>query len=135
MLLEKNPNAYIVGSIGNISKDLSVIPHDHKILVKGAMGSVMGIGLGIALNTNRRVIVLIGDGSFLMKMGSISTILKHNLKNLKVVIINNNCYQSCGGQETNFESIRSLLPESIKVYEIYPAASADQPNFGTRRKY
>lgn len=102
-LLKRNKNAVIIGSLGTISKDLSKIPHKHKILVKGAMGCVLGIGLGYALNTRKKVIVLIGDGAFLMKAGSIATINRYAPKNLEVIILDNGKYQSCGGQETNFK--------------------------------
>ncbi len=112
-LCANNPNAYIVGSIGTISYDLATIEHDNKILIKGAMGAALGCGFGIALGTDEEVIVVIGDGSFLMKMGSMSTILKYNLPNLRVIILNNNCYKSCGGQFTNFRAIEELLPVGI----------------------
>ena len=107
-LLKENKKAVIIGSLGTISYDLKEIPHRNKILVKGAMGCVMGVGLGYALNTKKKVIVIIGDGSFLMKMGSVATILKHKLKNLLVIIINNGCYASCGGQQINDEILYKI---------------------------
>ena len=79
-------NAVIIGSLGTISYDLKDLPFKNKVLVKGGMGCVMGIGLGYALNTRKKVIVVIGDGSFLMKMGSMATILKYLPKNLKIYI-------------------------------------------------
>jgi phosphonopyruvate decarboxylase len=115
-LCENNRDAIIVGSIGTISYDLSEIEHPNKILIRGAMGAALGCGLGIALSVDKQVIVVIGDGSFLMKMGSMSTILKHNLPNLKIIVINNNSYRSCGGQNTNFESIKHLVP--FEVHDI-----------------
>jgi len=123
-LSRKNKNAIIVGSLGTISKDLEQIKHKNKILVKGAMGCVMGVGLGIALNTRKKVIVVIGDGAFLMKMGSISTILKYKPKNLKIIIINNGCYASCGGQPTNFYAyfnagnLRNNHSRAYKVFKV-----------------
>jgi phosphonopyruvate decarboxylase len=115
-LSKDNPEAVLIGSIGTISYDLTEIEHKEKILVRGAMGSVLGIGLGYALNTDKQVIVVIGDGSFLMQMGAMSTILKHNLPNLRVIILNNKCYKSCGGQSTNFDSIKSILPFQIEEF-------------------
>jgi len=112
-LSKNNPDAILVGSIGTISYDLGEIEHENKVLIRGAMGAAMGCGLGIALNTDKQVIVVIGDGSFLMHMGSMSTILKHNLPNLKVIVINNNSYKSCGGQSTNFKEIELAVPFEI----------------------
>ena len=108
-----NPNAVIVGSIGSISVDLKDIPHKNKILVKGFMGGVLGIGLGYALGTSKEVIVVIGDGAFLMKMGGMATILKYAPKNLKVYVLNNGVYKSCGGQETMFSTIKDIIPFKV----------------------
>ena len=113
-LCENNKDAVIVSSLGTIAYDLSTIEHPNKILVKGAMGCVMGIGLGYALSSPKKVIVVIGDGSYLMKAGSASTIKRHNLPNLEVIILNNNCYNSCGGQHTNFKYVK---PE-FKTIEV-----------------
>lgn len=115
-LCEENPDAIIVGSIGTISYDLKEIDHPKKVLVKGAMGHAMAIGLGMALGSNERVIVVIGDGSYLMKAGSAATILAQKPKNLRVIVLNNNSYRSCGGQGTDFESLRPHVPfETVDV--------------------
>lgn len=119
-LLKRNPRAVIVGSLGTISNDLDTIEHKYKICVRGAMGCAMAVGLGIALNSRKKVIVIIGDGSFLMKMGSISTIMKYAPKNLEVHIINNEKYQSTGGQETTFSGLSNLdyFGKHFKSYAI-----------------
>jgi thiamine pyrophosphate-dependent acetolactate synthase large subunit-like protein len=109
-LLKRNKDAIIIGSLGTISKDLEKIPHENKVLIRGAMGCVMGIGLGIALNTKKQVYILIGDGAFLMKMGSLATIARYRPENLHIIILNNNIYASCGGQPTNF---KYLINEEI----------------------
>ena len=109
IICKNNKEAIIVGSIGTISYDLKEIEHKNKILIKGAMGAAIGCGFGIALNTDKQVVVIIGDGSILMKLGCISTVVKHNLDNLMVYILNNNSYKSCGGQETNFKYIEDFI--------------------------
>lgn len=119
-LCENNKDAVIIGSIGSICYDLTDIEHPNKILVRGAMGAVLGIGLGYALSSDRKVIVIIGEGSLLMKLGSLSTILKHNLPNLEIHVMNNGCYHSCGGQTNNFEAVKKLLPKSIHVHNLLP---------------
>jgi phosphonopyruvate decarboxylase len=40
----------------------------------GSMGCASGMGLGVALNAKRPVVVLDGDGAALMKMGTLATI-------------------------------------------------------------
>lgn len=120
-LCENNKEAVIVGSIGTISYDLTDIPHPAKVLIRGAMGAAVGCGLGMALALpEKKVIVVIGDGSLLMHLGSLTTVLKQNSPNLEIVVINNESYRSCGGQSTNFEYAKtwvSSLP-MVKVYDI-----------------
>lgn len=100
-LLKKHPDAVVIGSLGTICYDLKEIEHKKKILITGAMGCAMGVGLGYALSSNEQVIVIIGDGSYLMKMGSVSTIMAYKPENLKVYIMNNGVYASTGGQKIN----------------------------------
>lgn len=110
-----NPEAVIVGSIGTISYDLNEIDHKEKVLVKGAMGHAIGIGFGYALGAidKKKVIVLIGDGSYLMMAGSASTVLANRLPNLRVIVLHNGEYRSCGGQTTNFEALREYVPFEV----------------------
>jgi len=112
-LSKNNPDAIIVGSLGNINNALKEIDHPHKVYMRGAMGHSMGVGLGIALNTTKKVIVVIGEGSFLMKMGSIATLLHFSLPNLEINILDNGCYNSCGGQPNYFDAVKNLLPFNI----------------------
>lgn len=102
-LLKRNPKAVIIGSLGTISYDLKDIPHKNKILVAGAMGCVMGIGLGYALSSKKKVIVIIGDGAFLMKAGSLATVNRYNRGNLEILIIDNGKHASCGEQQTHYQ--------------------------------
>lgn len=115
-LCENNKDAVIIGSLGTISYDLKEIEHKNKILVKGAMGSVLGIGLGYALGSLKDVIVVIGDGSFLMKMGGWATLLKYKPRNLRIIIIDNESYLSTGGQETNFYPVKGLVNMFFEVF-------------------
>lgn len=89
-------------------------------LIRGAMGCALGIGLGYALNSRKRVIVLVGDGSFMMKYGSMVTAMKYHPKNLKVYIFNNRSYQSTGGQDTTFEALRNIeyLKKHFHIYGL-----------------
>ena len=113
-LCESNPDAVIIGSIGTISYDLTDIPHPNKILIRGAMGAALGCGLGYAWDTDKQVIVVIGDGAFTMCMGAMATIERYKPPNLRIIIINNNSFKSCGSQSTNFFAIQDKIP-----YEIF----------------
>src|SRR3954447_6179660 len=67
--------------------------------VVGAMGSASSIGLGIALaQPARKVIVMDGDGSLLMQLGSLVTIAGAAPENLYHVVLENGVYATSGGQ-------------------------------------
>jgi sulfopyruvate decarboxylase subunit beta len=65
------------------------------------MGMASSIGLGLALaKPKRRVMVLDGDGSVLMNLGTLATIALHGPENFLLVILDNCCYGSTGSQPT-----------------------------------
>lgn len=80
--------------------------------VDSAMGHAADLGLGIAMaQPGRRVIVLNGDGSMLMSLGTLVTIAQRPCRNYVMVIIENGTYEVTGNQEVpgaslvNFEAI------------------------------
>jgi sulfopyruvate decarboxylase subunit beta len=71
------------------------------IYVPSAMGHAASLGLGLALaQPERRVIVLIGDGSLLMSLGSLATIAAERPGNLVVIVFDNGVYEITGAQPT-----------------------------------
>jgi len=66
----------------------------------GSMGLIASLGLGIALNTGKKVFIFDGDGSILMDMGTMPMIGKEAPKNLIHIVLDNEAYQSTGSQET-----------------------------------
>jgi phosphonopyruvate decarboxylase len=67
----------------------------------GFMGGGSCLGLGLALaRPERRVVVLDGDGSLLMQLGSLATIAGAAPRNLTHLVFKNGVYQSSGSQPT-----------------------------------
>lgn len=65
------------------------------------MGLASSLGLGLALALpSKKVVVLDGDGSLLMNLGSLATIANENSPNLVLIVWDNECYESPGGQPT-----------------------------------
>jgi thiamine pyrophosphate-dependent acetolactate synthase large subunit-like protein len=65
----------------------------------GSMGLLSSLGLGLALsNKGQRVIVIDGDGSALMSLGTVPLIAYEAPENLHYVILDNATYESTGGQ-------------------------------------
>jgi thiamine pyrophosphate-dependent acetolactate synthase large subunit-like protein len=67
----------------------------------GSMGLLSSFGLGLALlRPERRVWVLEGDGSALMSMGTLALIPTEAPRNLVHIILDNEAYESTGGQSS-----------------------------------
>ena len=71
------------------------------VLVPSAMGHGTSIGLGMALaRPERRIIVCMGDGSLLMNLGSLASIVAARVPNLVVIVFDNGVYEVTGQQPT-----------------------------------
>jgi len=96
-------NALLISNIGYPSRELySVCDRPENFYMLGSMGLASSIGLGLALaRPERRVMVLDGDGSVLMNLGTLATIALHGPENFLLVILDNCCYGSTGSQPTS----------------------------------
>lgn len=66
-----------------------------------AMGGAIPLGLGLALaQPQREVLVVSGDGSLLMNLGSLVTVIGTGVTNLSIVLLDNGIYEITGGQKT-----------------------------------
>jgi thiamine pyrophosphate-dependent acetolactate synthase large subunit-like protein len=71
------------------------------VFVPSSMGQATSIGLGLALaQPQRRVIVVNGDGSMLMNLGSLVTITAAAPQNLVLIVADNGVYEVTGSQPT-----------------------------------
>jgi phosphonopyruvate decarboxylase len=94
-------NAALVATTGFSGRELYTVSDRAQHLYQvGSMGCAAGMGLGVALNSDRPVIVLDGDGAALMKLGSMATIGATAPKNLIHIVFDNGAYESTGGQPT-----------------------------------
>ena len=77
-------------------------PHSRDVvLVPSAMGHGTSLGLGLALaRPDVRVIVCSGDGSLLMNLGSLASIVAASVPNLVVAVFDNGVYEVTGQQPT-----------------------------------
>ena len=77
---------------------IAIRPHPLNYLSHGAMGLASSHGLGLALGRpDRRVVVLDGDGSLLMNLGSLVTIGEAAPPNLFHFVCENGTYEANGG--------------------------------------
>lgn len=94
-------NQVVVANLGVPSKELFAAcdrPLNYYML--GSMGLVSSIGFGISQVTDKKVIVLEGDGSILMNPNALITIGQYQPSNLMIIALDNACYGSTGSQRT-----------------------------------
>ena len=99
----RGPTDIVVPSMGSAREWMALGPTRDLdfILVPSAMGHATSVGLGLALaQPDRRVIVLSGDGSLLMNLGSLITISAQSPRNLVIVLFVNGVYEVTGAQKT-----------------------------------
>ena len=108
--------ALYVTNTGYISRAVyKEYPNSSNILyMQGSMGMAPCIGLGLAMNTKKNVIVLSGDAALLMHLGITHTIRDCNLKNLFVYVLDNGCHESvgkysCSKLEFNYSGINNII--------------------------
>ena len=83
------------------ARDWMTLPQHPRdlVLVPSAMSHATSIGLGLALaQPARRVIVCNGDGSMLMNLGSLVSIVAAGATNLIVLVFENGTYEVTGSQ-------------------------------------
>ncbi len=69
--------------------------------VPSAMGGGPPLALGLALSQPRREVwLLTGDGSLLMTLGALVTVVESGATNLTIVLIDNAAYEIIGGPKT-----------------------------------
>ena len=92
----------IICNIGFPSRELyDIKDRDENFYMIGSMGLASSIGFGLAMaRPDKDVVVIDGDGSLLMNMGSLVTIFANNPRNLTWIVIDNGAYGSTGNQDT-----------------------------------
>src|SRR5689334_25135195 len=92
----------IVTIMGAVSAELQSIGHRPNFFyLQHAMGLASSLGLGIALSRPElKVVVLDGDGSILMNLGSLTTLARYRPPNLLHVVFDNESLLSVGGFPT-----------------------------------
>lgn len=91
----------VVCNLGFPAKELFFIRHQpSNFYMLGSMGMATPLGLGIALASDKEVVVIDGDGSLLMNPGSLATSAFFAPENLTIFAIDNGSYGSTGDQPT-----------------------------------
>lgn len=102
VITNADDDVFLVATTGEISRELYELDdRDANFYVVGSMGCASSIALGVALyQPERRIIVLDGDGAALMRLEAMVSIGHYAPANLTHVILDNESYETTGGQRT-----------------------------------
>ena len=112
----------VLCNIGFPSRELyDIDDRNENFYMIGSMGLVSSIGLGLALaKPNKKIVIIDGDGSFLMNLGSVITTFAQNPSNLTWIVINNKAYGSTGNQETYAKNLNlKEMAKSVGIKNCY----------------
>ena len=136
--LAQGGDAIIVATYQAAFDLMRVAPHPLNYLSIGAMGLASSHALGLALGRpDRRVIVLDGDGSLLMNLGTLVTIAGAAPHNLVHLVCENGCYEANGAHplpaRPDFAALASSagIPDTA-TYDDLPVFEAALPGLMTR---
>lgn len=118
----------VVTIMGACAQELYDLGHrENFFYLQHAMGLASSIGLGLALHVpEERVIVLDGDGSVLMNLGTLTTLARYRPKNLIHIIFDNGSLLSTGGfdsQTTTGITDLALIARGAGIEHVAVAAT------------
>lgn len=89
----------VITIMGACAQELYDLGHcENFFYLQHAMGLASSIGLGVALNApGEKVVVMDGDGSVLMNLGTLTTLARYRPANLTHIVFDNGSLLSTGG--------------------------------------
>ena len=116
-----------ISTTGYISRISFSVGDRSDFYMLGSMGHALPIGLGVALETNKKVVVLDGDGGCLMHAGGMASVGANKPKNLIHIVLDNRVHGSTGGQPSLSSSISfSKIAEGFMYKNILTAETEVQ---------
>jgi sulfopyruvate decarboxylase subunit beta len=106
MLYPELDDKLVVTIMGACAQELYDLGHKENFFyLQHAMGLASSIGLGLAMHLPReRIVVLDGDGSVLMNLGTLATMARYRPGNLVHIIFDNGSLLSTGGFDSHTTS-------------------------------
>lgn len=113
-------NIAVVSSLGLISRELFALKDSYQnFYMTGSMGLASSIGLGITINKpNLKTIIIDGDASLLMNLGSLVSIGYFKPRNLIHIVLDNKAYGSCSGEPSLSKSAKLDKIAKVVGYNI-----------------
>jgi sulfopyruvate decarboxylase subunit beta len=133
VIYEELADKLVVTIMGACAQELYDLGHrENFFYLQHAMGLASSIGLGLALHApHERVVVLDGDGSALMNLGTFATMARYRPRNLIHVVFDNGSLLSTGGFDTHTTSgVTDLAAIARGAGVEHVAAAATPMEFG-----
>jgi len=118
----KDDKTIIIATTGKTGRELYEIEDAvNNLYLVGSMGYAGSLGFGLAhAKSDKKIIVIDGDGALLMHMGCLATNGYYDVSNMLHILLDNNSYDSTGGQFTvsngiDFVSVASSLGYSCSI--------------------
>lgn len=90
--------AVFVSGTGYPTRDSFNVKDTPDFYMVGSMGHVFSVGLGLSSHTEKKVIILDGDGGALMHAGGMASLDQKTNKNIIYIVLDNEVYESTGNQ-------------------------------------
>ncbi|MBY0121560.1 phosphonopyruvate decarboxylase [Bacillus sp. S/N-304-OC-R1] len=115
----KDENTVQIATTGKTGRELYEMEDaENNLYMVGSMGCVSSLGLGLAYSRNDLDVVAIdGDGSLLMRMGSLATNGYYRPKNMLHILLDNEAHDSTGGQSTVSHNVNMVAIAAACGYE------------------
>lgn len=133
MIYPELEDKLVVTIMGACAQELYDLGHrENFFYLQHAMGLASSIGLGLARHLpQERVVVLDGDGSALMNLGTFATLARYRPTNLVHIIFDNGSLLSTGGFDSHTTSGITDLAGLARAAGIERVAAVDDPfSFG-----
>jgi len=122
----------LISSTGYLSRQLYQLrknfcfKNSQDFYLVGGMGHTSMIALSLSIRTKRETVVLEGDGSSLMHLGSLASCGVFGRKNFKYILFNNGIHESVGGQKTLAQDINfKIISKGFKFKNYFFADRLD----------
>ena len=130
-------NTVVVTIMGAVAVELYMLGHKENFFyLEHAMGLASSMGLGIALSLpEEKVVVIDGDGSLLMNLGTLSTLARYKPGNLVHIVFDNESLLSVGGFPTATSTGTDLagIARASGVPNVVEATTIERFQSGARQ--
>ena len=121
-------NTAIISSTGLISRELFDYRDDSaNLYMVGSLGLASSIALGIAASKNISIIVIDGDASVLMNLGSLVSIGRRKPKNLIHIVLDNGAYASCSEEKSMSDTANlAIIAKKVGYRTVFTVKNQKQ---------